>query len=63
MWREGQHHIMLVKLQTGAVTMKNTEVPQKIKNRTNNTEIQLLGIYLKKIKKLIKNDMYTTYLS
>ena len=63
MWREGQHHTMLVKLQTGAVTMKTMEVPQKIKNRTNNTEIQLLGIYLKKIKKLIKNDMYTTYLS
>ena len=36
LWRKGNTRGLLVEMQTGAATVENsTEIPQKIKNRTN----------------------------
>ena len=53
-------------MQTGAATIESSiEGPQKKKEKVKtelpyNPAIQLLGIYLKKMKTLVGKDMYTT---
>ena len=34
MWRKGDPHALLVGMQTGAATVGNMELPQKMKNDT-----------------------------
>ena len=51
---------LLVGIQTGAASVENnTQVPQKVKNRTTLRSITLLGIYPNNIKTLIQRDTYT----
>ncbi len=68
MRRKGNTHALLVGMQTGAATVgRNMELPQKIKNGTSYDQaIPVLGIYLKKSKRLIQknicNPMFTATL-
>ena len=49
MWREGNSHILLVGVQTGAATMENSmEIPQKIKDRTTIQSSYSTARYLSK---------------
>ena len=61
MWRKRNPHALLVGMQTGAATMKNSmDVPQKVKNRTIfDPTIALLGTNPKNTKTLIQRDTCT----
>ena len=62
MWREGYSFVLLVGMQTGAPTVESSmEIPQKLKNDlTFDPVIPLLGIYLKKYKTLVQNNISTS---
>ena len=58
-WGKGSPGALLVGMQTGAATVESSmELPQKIKNGTNQV-IPLLGIYPKKPKTLIQKNTRT----
>ena len=59
MWRKGNPSTLLMRMQIGAATVESSmELPQKIKNGTNQV-IPLLGIYPKKPKTLIQKNTRT----
>ena len=62
MRRKGNPLTLLVGMQTGAATLKNSmEVPQKVKNGTMyNSEIEPLGIYPNDTKILIQRGTCTS---
>ena len=62
MWRKGNSPTLLVGMEIGTVTMKNSvEIPQKIKSIIPyDAVIQLWGVYPKNKKTLILKDIYTS---
>ena len=59
MWRKGNHHTLLVEMQTGAATMENSmEISQKIKNRNAIWSSYSTSGYLSKEHEITNSKRY-----